>query len=298
VHTDQPLDPLFEAAVAAMDAGDLPALERMLTEHPRLVVERLRTPGNWLREKVGKSLEGFFRAPYLLWFVAEDPVRNGRLPPNIAAIAAAIVEAARRERVQTLREQLDYALSLVSWSWIARECGVQLDLIDVLVDAGASPDGNPENALVNGNVAAAEHLVERGARLTLATALCLRRWDEADRVGLEATPAEKQFALTLAALRGQPEAVRRAVALGADPGRPSADLYSHAPPLHHAVSSGDLESVRTLVEAGADVAARDEAWGATPFGWADHFGQSHPGDERAPRYAAIAEYLRKAGSPA
>jgi hypothetical protein len=132
---------LFRDAVSAIDAGDLPAVERLLAENPELVRERLTSPGAWLRDKVGDALDGFFREPYLLWFVAEDPVRNGKLPTNIAAIAGAIIRAAERERVASLPEQIAYALRLVCWSWISRECGVQIQLIDVLLDAGASPDG-------------------------------------------------------------------------------------------------------------------------------------------------------------
>src|SRR5690349_10523819 len=135
-------DSLFREAVSAIDAGDVTALERLLTEHPGLVRERLDSSGAWLRDKVGPALDGFFRQPYLLWFVAEDPVRNGKLPGNIAAVARAIIQAARRDGVPSLQEQLDYALRLVSWSWIARECAVQIELIDALLDAGASADGN------------------------------------------------------------------------------------------------------------------------------------------------------------
>ena len=154
-----------------------------------------------------------------------------------------------------LREQLDYALRLVSWSWIARQCDVQIALIDVLVDAGASPDGNPDNALVNSNFAAAAHLVERGAPLTLSTALCLERWNDVDRLAAEATARHKQFALTLTALKGKADALRRIVGLGTDINSASEDLYSHATALHHAVSSGSLEAVKILVDAGANLGA-------------------------------------------
>jgi hypothetical protein len=130
---------LFREAVAAMDAGRQEALGRLLAAHPRLVHERLDEPGPWLTDRA--AVQGLFQRPYLLWFVAEDPVRNGTLPANIADIARTIVQAAQREHVASLREQLDHALRLVCWSEIARECGVQIELIDVLVDAGASPDG-------------------------------------------------------------------------------------------------------------------------------------------------------------
>ena len=115
------LDDRFREAVSAIDSGDVETLERLVAENPALVRKRLDAPGAWLRDVVGKALDGFFRSPYLLWFVAEDPVRKGRLPDNIAAIARVIVDAARRQGAPNLQEQLDYALTLVSWSWIARE---------------------------------------------------------------------------------------------------------------------------------------------------------------------------------
>lgn len=264
------LDALFREAVSAIDAGDCVALEALLASHPELVRERLESPGPWLREQVGDALDGFFRRPWLLWFVAEDPVRSGRLPDNIAAIARAILDAARREGVESLQEQLDTALRLVSWSWIARECGVQIELIDVLADAGAALDGNPDNALVNGNRQAAAHLVERGSRLTLGTALCLERWEDIRPLVEHATDREKQFALVLAALNGKAEALRRILPLGVELNAPSPDLFSHATALHHAVWSGSLEAVRVLVDAGADLGARDEIWLGTPLNWAEH----------------------------
>jgi hypothetical protein len=290
------LDALFHEAVTAIDAGDLPTLERLIAEHPRLLSDRLDAPGSWLRDKVGGALKGFFKKPYLLWFVAEDPVRNGTLPPNIAQITRAIIQAAQRNNVASLEEQLDYALQLVSWSWIARQCGVQIELIDALVDAGASPHGNPDNALVNANFAAAEHLVERGAALTLATALNLERWDDVARLAQASKPKEKQFGFVLAALNGKSEALRRMIDFGVDVNKPSENLYSHGTPLHHAVCSGSREAVEVLVDAGARLNAVDKAWNGTPLGWAEHYVNQHKRDERAKAYAEIADYLRHKGA--
>jgi len=287
------LDLLFRSAVAAIDAGDAATLERLLIEQPRLVRERLAEPGPWLRDKAGKALDDFFQRPYLLWFVAEDPVRAGKLPPNIAKLASLIIEAAKREKVEALQEQLDYALRLAAWSWIARECGVQLALIDVLLDAGASPAGTPEAALVNHNIDAAEHLLAMGAPLTLATAICLGRWEDAARLAPGADARQRQFALVLAALNGNAEALRRLIGLGADVNAPSEDLYPHGTPLHHAVGSGSLEAVEVLVNAGAHLTVRDTAWHGTPFGWAEYYAGEHWGSERALRYGEIAKYLRE-----
>jgi hypothetical protein len=286
------LDALFRRAVQAIDAGDVASLERILAEYPALAGARLDEPGTWLRDKAGNALDDFFRRPYLLWFVAEDPVRNGTLPPNIAAVAQTIVEVAKDTHAATLQEQLDHALRLVSWSWIARQCGVQIALIDVLADAGAALDGNPENALVNGNVEAAAHLVKRGATLTLAAAMSLGYWDEMARLAAHASARETQFAFVLAALRGNDEALQRLIARGVDVNRHSEDLYSHATALHHAVCSGSIDAVRLLVEAGANLSARDSAWNGTPLDWADHYRREHERDERGARYAEIAAYLR------
>ncbi|MEO8453103.1 MAG: ankyrin repeat domain-containing protein [Gemmatimonadota bacterium] len=292
MSSPDPLDALFRDAVAAIDAGDVATLERLLAAHPTLVRDRLENPGAWLRDKVGGALDGFFNRPYLLWFVAEDPVRTGMLPGNIADVARAIIGAAKQGDLTSVQEQLDYALRLVSWSWIARECGVQIELIDALVDAGASPDGNPANALVNGNIAAAAHLVERGAPLTLGPALCLGRWDDVDRLGETTSARDKQFGFVLAALNGKAEALRRMIGLGVDVNGPSSDLYSHGTPLHHAVCSGSLEAVRVLVEAGANLSAKDTAWNGTPLGWAEHYRSEKENDPRAQQYVEIAAYLR------
>ena len=290
------LDPLFREAVTAIDAGDTAALERLISKHPRLLRDRLDNPGAWLRDLVGGALDGFFQQPYLLWFVAEDPVRNGTLPRNIAQVTHTIIQAAERVGVESLPEQLDYALRLVSWSWIARDCGAQIELIDMLVDAGASPDGNPENALVKGNFAAAEHLVQRGATLTLATALLLGRWDDVTRLAGAASARDRQFGLVLAAHSGRPDALRRVIDLGIELNSPSPDLYSHATALHHAVGSGSLEAVKVLVEAGANLSTRDTAWNGTPLGWAEHYRSGHQRDKRGRQYAEIAAYLRRKGA--
>lgn len=286
------LDALFREAVAAIDAGNISALDRLLAATPDLVRKRLESPGTWLRDKVGNALDDFFRQPYLLWFVAEDPVRNNMLPRNIAQVASTIIQAAKREGVDNLQEQLDYALQLVSYSWVARQYDVQIELIDVLIDAGATPDGNPDNALVNANFAAAAHLVARGARLTLATALCLERWDDAARLAPKASAGEKQFAFILAALRGKAEALRRMIDFGVDLNRPSADLYSHATALHHAVSSGSLEAVKVLVEAGAALDTKDRVWNATPLGWAEYYVRESKDDDAGKSYHEIAAYLQ------
>ena len=138
------LDGLFRQAVAAIDAGDPVLLERLLAEHPRLVRDRLESPGEWLRAQIGPALDGFFKHPYLLWFVTEDAVRTGQLSAKVADVARVIIQAARRAGATDLQQQLDSTLHFTVCSPIGRENGRQLELLDVLIDAGASIDGAPD----------------------------------------------------------------------------------------------------------------------------------------------------------
>jgi len=275
-------DRLFQQAVAAIDAGDEVGLKQLLDVHPELATERLYSPGEWLTNVIGDALKSFFKDPYLLWFVSEDAIRSGKLPKNIAAIASIIIQKARSQNAEELQEQLNYALKLVAWSTVARDCGVQTELIDVLIDSGANTDSVSNDALVNGNVDAAKQLLKRGAKLTLPTALCLEKWEEADELAVTATDNEKQFSLVLASLIGKPAAVSKAISYGAYINRPSDHLHSHGTPLHHAVWSGSLETVKILVNAGANLYAKDTLWSGTPLDWAEYGNRNE-----------IAAYLKK-----
>jgi peptide-methionine (S)-S-oxide reductase len=287
-------EPLMCDADPATFGLDMGALERLLAEHPRLARDRLTSPGAWLRDPIGGALDGFFKDPYLLWFVTEDAVRTGKLSPNVGEITRAIVRAAEREGVDTLPEQLESTIHFAVCSPVGREDGLQLELIDALIDAGASPD-HPLDALICYNFAAAERLLERGARLTLPVALCLGRWDDVTRLAQAADREEKQVALALCALNGQARALSTLVEMGIDLDAFSSGFYSHATPLHHAVWSASLDSVKVLVEAGARLDTKDKANQGTPLGWADYAAEG--GGDRARQYAEIAAYLREKGAP-
>lgn len=263
------LDPLFREAVSAIDTGDGKALEALLARHPRLVRERLADPDG------GKTGEDYFERPYLLWFVAENPIRTGKLPANIAEVTRAILRAATREGVESFGEQVEYALELVVSGRVARECGVEGELIDVLCAAGADPNRALVPALAHREVAAAERLLARGARLTLLAAVCMGRKDELLRLAREADRKDRQEALAGAAVYGQADTLALLIDSGVDvsafhpPG-----FHPHGTALHHAVAAGSLAAVRVLVEAGADLGARDLRYSGTPLGWAEHLGQT------------------------
>lgn len=260
------MDDLFRQAVALIDAGDAAALARLLDEHPHLVTGR-----------TDYGDEHYFHRPYLLWFVAGNPVRNDRLPPNIAAIAKLIIDRGGT--------QVDYALELVASGRVPREAGVQRALIDVLCDAGANPDGAMLAALAHKERDAAARLLERGATMNLVTAVCAGG-DPAPYLEA-ADDRERQLALTAAAFYGNARALELLVQAGVDLDAYSPEgFHPHATPLHQAVDAGSLESVQLLVDAGARIDIRDRAHHGTPLGWADSLEQT-----------AIAAYLRDRGAP-
>ena len=294
--TDRPnLDALFRDAVTAIDAGDIATLEKLLQQHPELVRERLTAPGEWLRSQIGRALDGFFKDPYLLWFVTEDAVRTGQLSTNVGAVARIIIRAAKRAAVPDLQHQLDSTFHFAVCSPIGRDNGRQLELLDVLIDEGASMEGGPVQAFICHNEGAARHLVARGARLTLPAALCLGMWDDVAALVPQATAEDRQVALGLAAFNGKAEALSRLLPLGVDLDAFTSGFYSHATPLHHAVWSGSLDAVKVLVEAGAKLTTRDTAEDATPLGWAEYATSLPAAGREGKQFGEIAAYLREHG---
>ena len=216
-----------------------------------------------------------------------------RLPVNIVEVTAVLVGELRRRAVASLQEQMDYTLGLVATGRIPRECGVELAMLDLLMDAGAKPGGGL-GALAHGNVDAARRFIERGATLTLGTAVGLERADDIRRMAPAAGQDARLVALTVAAFYGKQEWIAFLLAVGVDPNdypKP-AGFHTHATPLHQAVSSGSLAAVKLLVEAGADLTLKDKAHGGTPLGWARYMqSDESPDVDTRNRYGAIAEYL-------
>jgi len=275
--------PLFLEAVEAIDAGDIDKLHDLVTRHPQIIKNRLDYP------------EGaYFKDPYLLWFVADNPIRRGKLSPNIVEVTRLLVQAVKREAAETAQHQLDYTLGLVATGRIPRECGVQIQMIDLLIDEGAKLGGGL-GALAHGNIAAAERLIERGGKLTLAAAVGLNKMDDVKRLATDKD--ELITALTAAAMYGNAAMVTYLLGLGANPNsypESKSGFHSHATPLHQAVSSGSLECVKLLVEAGANLNATDKAYGGTPLGWALYMPTEEGHDDEIKiRWAAIAEYLQE-----
>lgn len=260
------MHPAFRHAVDLLDRGDVEGLRAHLQEHPNLVHQRVNFEG-----------DSYFHNPTLLEFVAENPVRHDRLPPNIVDIARVILDADRAVD----RVGLDSALALVSSGRVPREAGVQAPLIDLLCDYGASPDRAIGPALAHGEFGAVAALLGRGALVDLPVAAATGRVDAVKRLLAGADAAARHRALALAAQHGHADALRVLLDGGEDPDRYNpAGFHAHSTPLHQAALAGHADVVRVLVERGARLDLRDTMYRGTPLDWARFAGQ-----------AEIAEYL-------
>ncbi|HEU5413502.1 MAG TPA: ankyrin repeat domain-containing protein [Candidatus Angelobacter sp.] len=274
-HHERIEDPVFRRAVDLLDAGDAGGLRAHLRLHPQLVRQRVLFEGG-----------NYFRNPGLLEFVAENPVRNGKLPPNIVEVAIAILEAGSK----TEKDIISSTLGLVCSGRVPRECGVQVPLIDLLCDYGAASASALLPALVHGEFAAVEALLRRGAALDLPTAAATGRLLKARESLALASSEDRHIALALAAQFGHVEIVRLLLDAGEDPSRYNpVGMHSHSTPLHQAALAGHRAVAELLVERGARKDLKDVLFEGTPADWARHAGHTE-----------LAEYLGSAeeGSPA
>jgi ankyrin repeat protein len=266
----------FERAAEAVIDGDADSLRAALACDPDLVRAR--------STRVTRFDPPVHRAT-LLHYLAANGVENyrQRSPRNAPEIARLLLErGAEPDALASMYGGECTTLSMLASSTPAAEAGVQIALIDTLVDFGAAVEscgsGNWHSplltALVFGFRDAADALVRRGARVaTLDAAAGLGRAAEVERMLASASPEERHRALALAAQLGHVEIVRLLLAAGETPDRFNPEgRHAHATPLHHAAGGGHLDVVRLLVERGARLDIEDRLWRATPLGWAEHSG--------------------------
>jgi hypothetical protein len=265
-HHERIEDATFRRAVELLDAGDVAGLRAHLAQYPKLSQQHVVFEGG-----------NYFRNPTLLEFVAENPIRHGKLPKNVVGVAKTIIDAGVDQAA------LDETLILVATGSVPRECGVQEVLIDLLCDRGARPDGASLAAALHGEFEALHALLRRGAKLTLPIAAALGQTEEARRLLPQASALERHLAVSLAADHGHTGIVRLLLDAGEDPNRYNPPGgHSHTTPLHQAAGAGHEAVVRLLVERGARLDMKDILWQGTPAGWAEHGGKKE-----------IAAYLRE-----
>ncbi|HEY4336309.1 MAG TPA: ankyrin repeat domain-containing protein [Puia sp.] len=289
MNTKDIKDDSFRAAVEAVDSGNVLSLRQLLEADASLAIRRLDSPA-----------EGYFARPYLLWFVADNPIRQERLPANIVEVAEVILLALRGYGDPSYSHIVEYTLGLVCTGRKPRECEVQIPLMELLVRYGARVKGSVLGAIGQHNFEAARWLLSHGSVYDVATAVGLGDVEGASRLAAGATASQLYVALVVAAFFGRVEGIALLLAAGAgvNGSGSAADFggfHSHASPLHQAVYSGSLEAVKLLVEAGADVTAMDSAYHGTPLGWAKHMGEEASIEEEKERFREIEGYLKGRG---
>jgi hypothetical protein len=256
-HHERIEDPIFRRAVDLIDAGDVAGLRAYLSQHPKLVHQHVAFEG-W----------NYFHNPTLLEFIAENPVRHGKLRKTIVDVARVILDASPAQ------SELNETLMLVATGSIPRECRVQRPLIDLLCERGADPNSAIHAALLHGEMESVDALIRRGARIDLPVAGALGRIEDFRRLLPLSTGNDRHLALALASQFGQIEIVRMLLDAGEDPNRYNpVGGHSHSTPLHQAAAAGNEEIVRLLVERGVRLDMKDVLWHGTPAGWAKHEGK-------------------------
>jgi ankyrin repeat protein len=274
----------FEAAAQAIVAGDEETLRRVLRERPELI--RARS-------------EREHRAT-LLHYVSANGVENYRqqTPQNIVRIAEVLLAAgAVVDAEANVYGGGSTTLGLVATSAHPRQAGVQIALIELLLDQGARMEhpnlaGNAHGAvfacLANGCPEAARYLADRGARLDLVAAAGVGRLDVVQSLVDQAAVAACEMALRYAAAYGNAHVVRFLLDRGLNVDAHTGDGETA---LFYTVLRGHLDVINLLLERGARPGVRTR-YGGDVVG-AALWRAGHGGDPDL--YVSIIETLVAAG---
>ncbi|MBI3408635.1 MAG: ankyrin repeat domain-containing protein [Planctomycetes bacterium] len=285
---------MFEAAVDAIVGGDLRALKKLLSAEPELVRAR--------STREHRSI--------LLHYVSANGVEDFRqkTPKNIVEITKLLLEAGADVNAESdAYGGRSTTLGLTATSWHPENAGVQLPLMEVLIDHGAvidGPDGGSavNGCLHNGRGTAAKFFASHGARLDLEGAAGVGRLDIVknffkDDGALKPPATEQQMrdGFAWACQFGQTSVVEFLLQRGMEM---DAKLkHDGQTGLHWAAYSGHADTVKLLLERGAPVDAKDKNYDGTPLGWALYvWGNSTERKAQRRRYYEVVALLARAGA--
>jgi ankyrin repeat protein len=282
----------FETAVDAIVSGDADGLARLLLSNPELA--RARST----RE----------HRSTLLHYVSANGVEDfrQRTPPNIVEIAKLLLNAGADVNAESeAYGGRSTALGLTATSCHPENAGVQIPLMELLLDRGAlidRPDGGSavNDCLRNGRGQAAEFLAARGARLDLEGAAGVGRLDIVESYFSEDArslppdppqPVKDSFAW--ACQFGRTGVVEFLLKRGID--LDSKLRHNGQTGLHWAAYGGHAATVKMLLDCGSPVETKDETYNGTPLEWALYaWGNAAP-PRKAPYYEVVA-LLARAGA--
>ena len=283
----------FEAAVDAIVAGNLETLDALLRANPELA-------------KTRSSRE---HRSTLLHYVSANGVEDFRqkTPKNIVQIAKRLLDAgADVEAESDAYGGRSTTLGLTATSYHPDAAGVQIPLLELLIDRGASLDGPERPSIINsclhnGRGKAAEFLAARGARLDLEGAAGVGRLDvvqtffEADG-GLKpsATFQQMKDGLAWACEFGRTEVVQ--FLLDADRRAGARLSQSGHNGLHWAAYTANPALVTLLLEQGTPVQTKDERHNGAPLEWALYGWHNPPPGARPENYYKVVALLVQSGA--
>ncbi len=249
---------LFDAAADAVVTGDEAGLKALLAEHPALIRAR-------------SSVHG----ATLLHYVAANGVEDVRqkTPLNAPAILSLLLEAgADANATAEFYGRAASTLCLLVSSAHPHQAGLQAQLAEQLLDAGAHGEDALETALASGYSDTAQHLAKRLPVDSLPVAAGLGLTDRFEALLPQASAKDRHKAVALAAVHGHVAILERLTDEDFDRFNPEG-FHSHSTPLHQAALAGQMGVVRWLVEHGARTDIADAMFHGTALGWARHGGQ-------------------------
>jgi ankyrin repeat protein len=291
----------FEAAADAIIDGDLVTLNQLLRANPELIRARsTREHHATLLHYVGANAVEQYR---------QKTPKNAVKVAKILLKAGAEVEAdlgyGPKMRRRYPERMGSTTLGMVATSVWPVLSGVQIPLLKVLLDGGASVDGLSGKwkpliaALHNGRGQAAEYLAKRGAKLDLEGAGGTGRLEIVKSFfkkvgGLKAiaTKEEMELGLAWACEYGHARVVSFLLRNGADiAAQPHGETG-----LHWAAYGGYPVIVKMFLLRDAPLDIRDKRFDGTPLGWA-LYGWCNPPPEKQRRdYHEVVALLVAAGA--
>jgi hypothetical protein len=285
----------FEVAVDAIVGGDTATLATLLHDHPELVRAR--------STRAHRST--------LLHYASANGVEDFRqkTPKNILDITKLLLNAGADVNAESnAYGGRSTTLGLTATSWHPEHAGVQLPLMELLIDHGAvidGPDGGSavNGCLHNGRGEAAELFASRGARLDLEGAAGVGRLDVVKgsfygdgSLKSTATAQQVKDGFAWACEFGRTSVVE--FLLETKKIKIDARLkHDGQTGLHWAAYQGHAETVDALLRRGAPVDAKDESYAGTPLGWALYaWGNATGREVRWRHYYEVVALLIRAGA--